>query len=201
MDPNQSQPSSLHLGPYPSISLLSALLSHSAATTPQSAKTLLNICRNVERDLDYVTRLQEEVQLTLNTYPAYHADWIDEVRRAASEALHLVNKHIESKMPGTQPLSLLKGSASELQTKIANVVTPSKKDTEGINNLRADLSLAHASLMGVAGFMQQIALRQGDLTLDRTQLHRFRTLSSGSEGQDTSQSVAVVTPRETSTPG
>lgn len=199
MDLNQSQPPSLHLAPYPSISVFSTLLSGSPSTTPLSARVLLELCRNVARDLAYVTRLREDIQLSLDVGPAYHAEWIDEVRRAASQALYLVNQHIESKVPVTQAQHLLKGNANDLHSKIASVISPSKKDTECISSLRADLSAAHMSLMGAAGFMQQIALREGDQTPDRTQLQIFRNLSSGSEGQATSRNAAGVITSETST--
>lgn len=160
---NLNQPlSSQGLSAYPSIDAFSKLVSHSI-TTPLSAKILLDPCRNVARDLTYVSRLQEDAQLALNGCPAYHAQWIYEVRTAASEALYLANKHIESKLPGTQALHQLKGNQSDLQSKIARVVAVSKKDTEGIASLREHLSAAHASLMGVAGFMHQLAFRNGEL--------------------------------------
>lgn len=197
MDLNRSQSTSTTLAPYPSISNFSLLLSNSKATVPLSARALIGVCRTVARDLNYVARLREEVQLTLDTCPSHHAEWIDEARRAASQALYLVNQHIESKIPQKE----VTGNASDLQAKIMSVVTPSKKDTECLSSLRTNLTAAHTSLMTAAGLMQQLALRSGDLLPNTTQLQRFRTLSSGSEGPGTNLGAASMLASETSTLG
>lgn len=199
MNLNHSQATPSPLAPYPSISIFSTVLSHATSPVPLSSRVLLDLCRNVARDLDYVTRLREDIQPTLDMCPAYHAEWVDEVRRAASQALYLVNQHIESKMPQKDAVSLLKGNASDLQSKVMSVVTPSKKDTDGISSLRANLSAAHASLLSAMGMMQQLGLQSGDLLPSRMQLQRFRTLSSGSEGQGMNPSTAGVLSSETST--
>lgn len=201
MDLNRSQSTSTTLAPYPSISVFSLLLSNSTATVPLSARALIDICRTVARDLNYVARLREEVQLTLDTCPSHHAEWIDEARRTASQALYLVNQHIESKIPHKDGASLLRGNASDLQAKVMSVVTPSKKDTECLSSLRTNLTAAHTSLMTAAGLMQQLALRSGDLLPNMTQLQRFRTLSSGSEGPGTNLGAASMLASDTSTLG
>lgn len=199
MDLNHSQPTPSPLASYPSIAIFLTLLSHTAGTVPLSARVLLELCRNVARDLDYVARLREDVQPTLDMCPAHHAEWIDGARKAASQALYLVNQHIESKIPRKEAMSLLKGNAGDMLSKVASVVSPSKKDTEGISSLRANLSAAHASLMAAAGLMQQLGLRSGDLLPRRTQPQRFRTSSAGSEEQGTSLSATGVLTSETST--
>lgn len=180
MSVNDHQPlSSQILAGYPSIDNFSKLVALSPATAPLSARVLLNLCRNVARDLSYVARLQEDVQATLNDSPAYHAKWIAEVRIAAAEALGHVNKHIESKMP-RQHLGGLQQHARELQARVASVVAASKKDAEGIASLREQLGASHASLMAVAGLMQQLAFHNGGLLPDKTQLQQFRSLSQES---------------------
>lgn len=201
MDISHSQPTPSPLVPYPSISIFSTLLSHTTGTMPLSCRALLELCRNVARDLEYVARLREEVQLTLDMCPAHHAEWIDGARKAGSQALYLVNQHIESKIPRKEAMSLLKGNPSELLSKFAGVVNPGKKDTEAVPSLRANLSASHASLMAAAGLMQQLGLRSGSLLPKSTQLQRFRTLSSGSEEQGTSLSTTGVLSSDASTLG
>lgn len=199
MNLNHPQPAPSPLAPYPSISIFSTLLSHTTGTVPLSARVLIELCRNIARDLDYVARLREDVQLTLDMCPAHHAEWIDGARKAASQALYLVNQHIESKIPRKEATALLKGNANDMLSKVASVVNPGKKDAEGISSLRANLSTAHASLMAAAGLMQQLGLRSGDLLPMTTQLQRSRTSSAGSEEQGTSLSAAGVLMSETST--
>lgn len=201
MDLNHSQFVTQTLDPYPSISIFSLLLSNSTATVPLSARALLDICRTVARDLKYVARLREEAQHTLDMCPAHHAEWIDEARRSASQALYLVNQHIESKIPQKEGMALLRGNMSDLQAKVISVVTPNKKDTECVSSLRTNLTAAHTSLMTAAGLMQELAIRSGDLLPDTTQLRRFRTLSSGSEGQGTNRGAVSMLGSETSTLG
>lgn len=179
--------SSQGLSNYPSIKAFSKLvgLTTKSNNVPLSAQILLDLCRNVARDLTYVSRLHEDAQRTLNACPAYHAQWTDEVRIAAAQALYRANRHIESKLPDTEALYQLtcKGKPSELQSKVLSVVTASKKDTEDIGGLLAHLSATHASLMGVVGLMQQLAFRSGDLLPDAVKLESFRSLSVESLGR------------------
>lgn len=184
--------SSQGLSTYPSIKAFSKIVALVAKSTtvPLSAQILLDLCRNVARDLAYVSRLQEDVQHNLNACPAYHAEWTYEVRTATSEALYRANKHIESKLPDTEALYQLtcKGKHSELQSKVASVVTVNKKDTEDIGSLLQQLSTTHASLMGVVGLMQKLAFRSGELLPDAMKLEGFKSMSLESLGQTTPMS-------------
>jgi hypothetical protein len=190
--------SSQTLSSYPSIDTFSKLVSNSPSIAPLSATILLDLCRNVARDLTYVSRLQEDVQSTLKVCPAYHTQWIDEVRRAASEALVHADTHISAKIPQEQALSLLNGSSRELKSKIVSVIRVGKKDKEGIASLRERLSTAHGSLMGAAGLMQQLALRSGDLLPNREQIQCFKPLSLESLGQAANQNPNMAASGEIS---
>ncbi|KXH65944.1 hypothetical protein CSAL01_11568 [Colletotrichum salicis] len=127
------------------------------ASTLIPAKVLVNLSGNVRRDLNYVSRLQEDVDEKLKSCSQYHTIWIQEVRRDASQALLDFNSYLEHKMPAS--------GNGEAPPKITKVIKNSKK----MASLERELSAAHAGLVGVMGFMQMLGLKSGTLLLDPTQ--------------------------------
>ncbi|GKT52236.1 uncharacterized protein ColSpa_12417 [Colletotrichum spaethianum] len=127
------------------------------ASTLIPAKVLVNLSGNVHRDLNYVSRLQEDVDETLKSCSQYHTTWIQEVRRDASQALLDFNSYLEHKMPASN-----NGGAP---LKITKVIKNNKK----MASLERELSAAHAGLVGIMGFLQMLGLKSGKLLLDPTQ--------------------------------
>ncbi|KAF7534391.1 hypothetical protein G7054_g6278 [Neopestalotiopsis clavispora] len=137
-------------------------------------KSLLEFCRHVSRDLAYVARLQEDVQDILNTCPEYHATWVSDVRVAAFGALDRANSHITAIAPDISN-KLDPKNSPQAKYKVVQKVA---KEGKALAILERQLSVAHASLLGVLELMHRLALQRGKLVPEQTQLERLKSMQS-----------------------
>lgn len=147
---------------YPSIATFGTLVARldpaSNPSTHLQATVLIDLCRSVSRDLDYLERLVDEVDTALKGAAPYHAQWVGDVRKAATRSLIQVNSYIASKIPSTtQPLFKAQDSKqSASKPKISEAL----KDVTSVAAMQQQLVVAHAGLISAMGLIHRLALQR-----------------------------------------
>ncbi|KAK6063300.1 hypothetical protein SCUP515_12523 [Seiridium cupressi] len=162
------------LAVYPSITNLSRhiafLDAEPSSDTFLPIKLLLDLCHHLSRDLNYVVRLQEETQSTLDSFPAYQSEWISDVRIAASDALRRADSYITSKIPNISDESTIINvvGAKSTRSKVKEILN----DSMTVAAIERLLSVVHSSVIGVVAVMHKMALQNSDLVSRGVQSQR-----------------------------
>ncbi|KAK6837938.1 hypothetical protein PG987_006219 [Apiospora arundinis] len=144
---------------YPSIDTFGTLVAQldpaSNLSTHLQATVLVNLCRSVSRDVAYLERLMDDVDIMLKGAASYHTQWVSEVQKTATRSLNQVNSYIASKIPSkTQDTSPFTSKPK---------VSDAMKDVTSVAAMQRQLVAAHAGLVSAMGLMHRLAIQRDDM--------------------------------------